>query len=172
MRISLRMLMIANALVAIGIAIPIQLGHMRNREAALLAEIGWNSPITGTYRKDADQFAEEYDRSRCLDIYNKYKYRTDWQGNRIASAAMFHLARMKTRVGLQLCRENMGSTFRSRMECAVKGVLIYFGLSDDIHFTQNCGAWFSDGTSGLRWWTEFPPARSAGPSSEQDRDSP
>ena len=137
--------MIATAVVAIVIAIPVGLEFARKREAALHNEIGWNSPVCGAYEGDVEAFEREYDRTKCLDIYNRYKHRTDWEGNRIASAAMFHLARMKSPEGLQLCRQHLDSENTGRAECAVKGILSYFELSDDIHYTQDCGAWVRDG---------------------------
>lgn len=145
MRFSLRRLMIATAVIAIAIAIPVGLELARKRESALHVEIGWGSPIFGYYKEDVEAFTKKYDRSTCLDIYNRYKHRTDWKGMRIASAAMFHLARMKSPEGLQLCRQHLDSENKGRMECAVKGILTYFELSDDIHCTQNRGAWVLDG---------------------------
>jgi hypothetical protein len=145
MRFTLRRLMIATAVVAVAIAIPVGLEFARKRDAALHNEIGWNSPICGTYKHDVAAFTKKYDRTTCLDIYNRYKHRTDWEGDRIASAAMFHLARMKSPEGLQLCRQHLDSANSRHKQCAVMGILAYFDLCDDIHYTQDSGAWVQDG---------------------------
>lgn len=137
--------MILTAVVAIGIGIFVSRRNARLREAVLHDEIGWNSPVSGSFVGDAESFVKKYDAATCLAIYDQYKSRDDWEGNRIASAAMFHLARMRVPEGLQLCRQHLDSENRCRLQCGVEGILAYFGLSEDIHTTQYFSDYVMDG---------------------------
>ena len=144
-RFSLQSLLVLTAVAAIGIGFIVARRNARLREARLHTEIGWNSPVSGSFNGDAESFVKKYDAATCLAIYEQYKSRTDWEGNRIASAAMFQLARMRLPEGLQLCRQHLESENRCRMQCAVKGVLAYFDVSEDIHATQYFSDYVMDG---------------------------